>query len=90
MKGYEPPAKKRLDSSHRNRVGQKADMMKKMYKVNVPVPENTELKESQKSPSTKVNKEWRDCYLSLINKSELVCLESGSWLNDLVIDAALQ
>ena len=90
LKGYEPPAKKRLDSSHRNRVGQKADMMKKMYKVNVPVPDNTELKESQKSPRTKVNKEWCDCYRPLITQSELVCLESGNWLNDLVINAALQ
>lgn len=90
LKGYEPPAKKRLHSSHRNRVGQKADMMRKMYKVNVPVPENNKAKEPLKPVTTKPSAEWRNCYRTLVTKRELLCLESGNWLNDMVIDAALQ
>ena len=64
-------AKKRLDSSHRNRVGQKAEMMINMYKVHVQVSRQ---KGAMPQVSVIKDKEWRNCYQSLVTKRELLCL----------------
>ena len=43
LKKYQPPAKKQKHWRHRNRVGEKADMLRKTYNVHVTInsPENT-------------------------------------------------
>jgi hypothetical protein len=89
------PGKKRADWWHRNRVGAKANMLRKTYKVNVPVPgfitikdEESELFLHPRIQATADN--WRDVYRNLLTPTELECLNPGSLVNDLVIEAFLQ
>jgi hypothetical protein len=88
------PGKRRSDWWHRNRVGIRANMLKKMYKVNVPVSitiedgENEEENLDSRVQATADN--WRDVYRSLLIPVELECLNPGCLVNDLIIEAFLR
>ena len=88
------PGKRRSDWWHRNRVGIRANMLKKMYKVNVPVSitiedgENEEENLDSRVQATADN--WRDVYRSLLIPVELECLNPGCLINDLIIEAFLR
>ena len=87
--------KKRLDWWHRNRVGSKANMLKKFYKVNVPVSITIEDEENEESQSIALRVQsaadsWRNVYRSLLIPKELECLKPGCLVNDLVIEAFLR
>ena len=87
--------KKRLDWWHRNRVGSKANMLKKFYKVNVPVSITIEDEENEESQSIALRVQsaadnWRNVYRSLLIPKELECLKPGCLVNDLVTEAFLR
>ena len=86
--------KKRLDWWHRNRVGTRANMLKKMYKVNVPVVtiEDGEQEEQQNFYSClhATSDNWRNMYRNLLIPAELQCLNPGCLVSDLIIEAFLQ
>ena len=87
--------KKRSDWWHRNRVGFRANMLKKFFKVNVPVPIIVEDEEKEESQSIAPRIQpaadnWRNVYRSLLIPKELQCLEPGCLVNDLVIEAFLR
>ncbi|XP_046845653.1 uncharacterized protein LOC124439472, partial [Xenia sp. Carnegie-2017] len=86
--------KKRLDWWHRNRVGTRANMLKKMYNVNVPVVtiEDGEQEEQQNFYSClhATSDNWRNMYRNLLIPAELQCLNPGCLVSDLIIEAFLQ
>ena len=90
------PGKKRSDWWHRNRVGTRANtcMLKKTYKVNVPVVtiddgENEEL-QNFNTCAQATSDNWRNMYRNLLIPAELACLNPGCLVNDLIIEAFLQ
>ena len=84
--------KKRLDWWHRNRIGSRANMLKKFYKVNVPVLITVDDEENEESQGIALRvqssaENWRNVYRSLLIPKEFECLNPGRLVNDLVIES---
>ena len=92
--------KKRSDWRHRNRVGKRANMLKNMYKVHVPVSASSNTLyegngDTQDSyfdmyTTVKTGINWKAMYKDLLTPTELKCLDPGKLINDLVIEAFFQ
>ena len=87
--------KKRLDWWHRNRIGSRANMLKKFYKVNVPVLITVDDEENEESQGIALRvqssaENWRNVYRSLLIPKEFEYLNPGRLVNDLVIESFLR
>lgn len=97
---HRKPGQRKTDWHYRNRVGKRASILKKTFKVDVPIPVSTDktvFPNAENKPEPphensigQTPGNWRDVHRKLLIPAELACLNPNGLLNDQVIDSYFQ